>query len=340
MSGLRHVVTMCKSVAGVACCDMRWHSTLHTLRFILHTLHFTHHTLHFTLHTTLDTLHSALQTPHSTPYTAHSTLYTPHFKLYTANLTPHTLHSTLYTLHSTLHTLYTPHSTLPTLHSTLHTLHSTLYTWHFTLSTPHFTLHTPHFTLHTLHFTLYTTPHFAFHPLPHSTGTVTGEKCRLFKKLVSQKCSMWLHSGSWAASCFCGSHALKVPILALSGPSTRFYFRTSAPVFCAMIKCVRSRSCPKRRAVYLGPHASVAGVCATLPQNLGGAVDTSTTSSWCSLQIKDDQKWPNMTKHQLHPPLLEAAWELHYETGWSCYTSNVLGLFKKSELQNPSKFHG
>ena len=110
-------------------------------------------------------------------------------------------------------------------------------------------------------------------------------------------------------------------------------------LFCAMIKCVRSRSCPKRRAVYLGPHASVAGVCATLPQNLGGAVDASTTSSWCSLQIKDDQKSPNMTKHQLHPPLLEAAWELHYETGWSCYTSNVLGLFKKSELQNPSKFH-
>ena len=79
-------------------------------------------------------------------YTLHSTLHTLYSTLYTLNSTLYTLHSTLHTLHSTL---YTPHSThdtrLYTLHSTLHTLHSTLY-----------------------HFTLYT-PHFALHPLPHST---------------------------------------------------------------------------------------------------------------------------------------------------------------------------
>ena len=83
--------------------------------------------------------------------------------------------------------LFTLHSTLHTLHSSLHTSRSTLYTPHFTLYTPHSTLHAPHFTLHTLHFTLHT-PHStlctppspAFHSLQ-CTGTVTGEKCRLFK---------------------------------------------------------------------------------------------------------------------------------------------------------------
>ena len=56
-------------------------------------------------------------------------------------------------------------------------------------------LHTLHSTLHTLHSTL-----FALHSLQH--WTVTGETCtRLFKQLVSQKCSTSLHSGSWAASC-------------------------------------------------------------------------------------------------------------------------------------------
>ena len=114
-------------------------------------------------------------------------LFTPHSRL-------HTLHCKLYTLHTLHFTLHTPHSTLYTLHSTLHTSHFTLHTLHFTLSTPHFTLHT-------LHFTLRTPPFSALHSLQ-CTGTVTGEKCRLFKQLVSQKCSTWLHSGSWAASCY------------------------------------------------------------------------------------------------------------------------------------------
>ena len=131
-------------------------------------------------------------------YTLHSTLYTPH--------------STLYTLHSTFHT---PHFTLYTPHFTLFALLSALHTLHFTLSTPHLTLYTPHSTiptsLYTLHSLLNTplssrptlfTPPSAFHSLQ-CTGLVAGEKCTsLFKQLVSQKCSTWLHSGSWAASCF------------------------------------------------------------------------------------------------------------------------------------------
>ena len=209
------------------------HSTLHTLHSTLYTLHFTLHTPHSTLHT----LHSKLDTPHFILHTPHFTLYTPHATLHTLYFTFHTLHSTLYTPHCTLHTL---HSTLHTLHFTLRTLHSTLYTPHFTLYTPHATLHTLHFTFHTLHSTLCTlhstlytlhstlqNPHFTLYTLHsplntplssfptlctspssrfHSlqcTGTVTWEKCtRLFKSLVAQKCFTWVHSGSWAASCF------------------------------------------------------------------------------------------------------------------------------------------
>ena len=132
-------------------------------------------------------------------------------------------HFTLYTLHSTLHTLhYIPRSALHTLHFTLHTLHFTLFallsalhTLHFTFSTPHLTLYTPHSTIPTSLYTLHSllniplssrptlfTPSSAFHSLQ-CTGPATGEKCTsLFKQLVSQKCSTWLHSGSWAASCF------------------------------------------------------------------------------------------------------------------------------------------
>ena len=97
-------------------------------------------------------------------------IYTPHF-----TLLHFTLHTRLYTLH--FHTL---HSTLHTLHSTLYTPHSTLYTRLYTphFYTPHFTLYTPH--CHTLHSTLCTPPSSAFHSLQ-CTGTVTGEKCRLFK---------------------------------------------------------------------------------------------------------------------------------------------------------------
>ena len=191
------------------------HSTLLTLHSTLYTVHFTRHTLQFTLHTPyfkLHTPHFALHTLNSTLHTLHSTLHSLHLNstLYTLYFTTlhstlctlhfplHTLHSTLYTPHSLLYTphftLYTPHSTLYTPHSTLHTLHSTLYTPHSTLYTPRFTLHTLHSTLHTLHSTLYTphstlyTPHStlctppssAFHSLQ-CTGTVTGEKCRLFK---------------------------------------------------------------------------------------------------------------------------------------------------------------
>ena len=155
------------------------HFTLHALHSTLHTLDFTLYTLHFAIYT----LHFTLWTLHSTLYTVHPTLYTPHSTLYTLHFTVHTRHSTLYTLHSTLYTL----------HFTLYTLHSTLYTLRFALCTPHSTLYTPHSTL-------CTPPSSAFHSLQCS-GTVAGEKCRLFKYLVSQKCSTWLHSGSWAASC-------------------------------------------------------------------------------------------------------------------------------------------
>ena len=188
------------------------HSTLNTPNLTLHTLYFTLHTLHFTLHmphSTLYTLHSTLYTPHctlhtvhSTLYTQHSTLHTSHFTLYTPHSTLHSLHSTLYTLHSTCHTphftLYIPHSTLHTLHFTLYTPHSTLHTLHSTLYTLHFTLHTPLSSFPTL----CTSPSSRFHSLQ-CTGTETWETCtRLFKSLVAQKCFTWVHSGSWAASCF------------------------------------------------------------------------------------------------------------------------------------------
>ena len=193
------------------------HSTHHTPHFALYTLHSTLYTPHFTLHT----LHFTLHTLHCTLYTPHSTLYTPHFTLYTLHFTLHTPHFTLYTLHSTLctptphytlctphsklytplFTLYTPHSTLYTPHCTLLTLKFTLHTLHCTLYTLHFTLYTPHSTLYTPHSTLCTPPSSAFHSLQ-CTGTVTGEKCRLFKWLVLRKHSTWLNSGSWAASFF------------------------------------------------------------------------------------------------------------------------------------------
>ena len=199
------------------------HFTLHTLHFTLHTLHSTLYTPHFALYTftphfTIYTLHSTLYSPHSTLYTLHSTLftlhntlhstlYTPHSTLYNPHLTLDTPHFTLHTLHfttQTLHsTLQTLHFTLYTLHSTLYTLHSPLYTPHFTFNTSHSTLHTLHSTLHSLHFTLDTLHSFLFH-IPQSTVLCygNGEKCpRLFTCLVPQKCSTWLHSGSWAASC-------------------------------------------------------------------------------------------------------------------------------------------
>ena len=189
------------SVAGVACCDMRWHSALHTLQSTLYTPHSTHYTshstlytLHSTLHTlysTLHTLHSTLHTPHSALHTLHSTLCTSlhfstlvytslHFTLHTLrstlsfpHSTLHTLHFTLlhtphFTLHTSLFTLYTPHFTLCTLHSTLLTLHSRLYTLHL-LYTLHFTLHihTLHSSLYTLHSTL-STAHLTLYT-PHST---------------------------------------------------------------------------------------------------------------------------------------------------------------------------
>ena len=101
-----------KAVAGLACCDMWWHSTLHTVLSTLHNLHFTLYTPHFILYTP----HSTVHTPHFTRHTSHTTLYTPHFTLwpfhsmlYTALFTLHTLHFTLHTLLATLHfTLYTP----------------------------------------------------------------------------------------------------------------------------------------------------------------------------------------------------------------------------------------
>ena len=181
--------------------------TLYTLHFTLYTPHFTLYTPHSTLytpHSTLHALHSTLYTLHFTLHTPHwdSTLHTPHFPLHTPHSTLYTPHSTLYTLHSTLYilhfTLYTPHFSLYTPHSTLHTLHS-----HSTLYTPHSTLYTPHFTLHTLNSTLYTL-HPTLFRIPQSTVHWYGNRgrCRLFKQLVSQKCSTWLHSGSWAASCF------------------------------------------------------------------------------------------------------------------------------------------
>ena len=167
---LRQVVTTCKSRGRRG---MLWHAmTLHTLQSTL-----------YTLHSTLYTVHSTLYTPHFTLHTLHSTLYTPHFTLYT-------LHSTLYTSHSTLRTL---HSTLYTLHSTLRTPQSPLLTLHTTFPTQHSTFFTPH----TLHSTLFR--------IPQSTAHWYGnrETCtRLFKALVSQRCFTWLHSGSWAASCF------------------------------------------------------------------------------------------------------------------------------------------
>ena len=167
-------------VADVECCDMRWHSTLHTLHSTLRTLHSTLHTLHFTLHTsrsrlytphfTLHTSHFSLQASHFTLHTPHFTLHTPHLTLYTLHST--TLHSTLYTLHSSV---YTSHSPPNTLRFTLHTLHSTLYTLHI--------LHSPLNTLLSSHPTLCTPPSSTFHSLQ-CTGTVAGEQCtRLFKLL-------------------------------------------------------------------------------------------------------------------------------------------------------------
>ena len=82
-------------VAGVACCDMRWHST-HYIPNTPHTPHFTLNTMHSTLHTSHSTL--------DTLYTSHSTLHTSHSALYTQHFTLHTLHSTLHTSHSALHT--------------------------------------------------------------------------------------------------------------------------------------------------------------------------------------------------------------------------------------------
>ena len=125
----------------------------------------------------LRSLHSTLYTPHFTLYT----LYTLHYTLYTVDFTLYTLHSTLYIPHSTHDTPdslpYTSHAILYTLHSILYT---TFYTPHCTLYTPHSTLYTPHSTIYTLHSTLCTPPSSAFHSLQ-CTGTVTGEKCRLFK---------------------------------------------------------------------------------------------------------------------------------------------------------------
>ena len=191
------------------------HSTLTLLyspQFSLHTPHSTLHTLHstvYTPHSTLHTLHSTVYTPHYTLYTSHSTLYTPHFPLSTLHSTHYTLHSTLdtYTLHFTLRT---PHFTLRTPHFTIYTPHSTLYTFYFTfcslhsiLPTFHPTPHTVHSTLHNPLFTLYTlhshstlhflhAPHFALHPLPHSslqcTGTVTGGNRGKMYKTVQITC--------------------------------------------------------------------------------------------------------------------------------------------------------
>ena len=152
------------------------HSTIYTLHFTFHTLHsalYTFYTPHFTFLTYI--LHFTLYNLHSTRYTPHSTLYTPHFALDTLHSTLYIPHFTLYTLHSTLYTL---HFTLHSLHSTLYTVHSTLYTPRFTFFTWHFTPHTPHSTIPTSHsthniphstFHLLHTPHFALHPLPHST---------------------------------------------------------------------------------------------------------------------------------------------------------------------------
>ena len=107
-----------------------------------------------------------------------------------------TSHSALYTLHSTLQTL---HSTLYTPHSALHTLHSTLYTPHTTRCTPHF----PHSTrtLHTLHSTFLHIPQSTLHWYG-SRGKKTQNCSNALFHIVSQKCSAWLHSGWWAASCF------------------------------------------------------------------------------------------------------------------------------------------
>ena len=156
------------SVAGVACSDMRWHSTLDSTLYTPWACTNLHSTL---WHSTLHTLHSTLHTLHSTHlYTLHSTLYTPHMALHTSHFILHTLHFTLHTPHFTL---YTPHFTLRTLRITLHTLHSTLYTPHCTLYTPPFDtphctllhsalwrLETPHFTLHLLYTLHSDTPHF------------------------------------------------------------------------------------------------------------------------------------------------------------------------------------
>ena len=167
------------SVAGMACCDMRWHSALYTLHSTFYTLHSARSTPYSTLYTSHSTLpHSTLYTLHSTLYTLHSKLHTRHFTLHTPHSTLYTCHSTLYTWHSTLYNphfpLYTPHSTLATPHSTLHALHLTLYTPHSTLYTPHFILYTLHsthyipqhstfFTPHTLHSTLFRIPQSTMH---------------------------------------------------------------------------------------------------------------------------------------------------------------------------------
>ena len=186
LSGLREVVTTRKFHGRRG---MLWHEmTLRTPHSTLYSLHSTLYILQFTLYT----LHSTHWTPHSTLYTLHSTLYILHSTFYTPHSTLHTPQFSLYTLHSTLYTL---HSTLHTLHFALHTLRSTLYTPHSTVYTLHSTLHTPYSTLYTLHSTLFR--------IPQSTAHWYGNKgkcTRLFKYLVSQKRSMWLHSGSWAAS--------------------------------------------------------------------------------------------------------------------------------------------
>ena len=187
LSGLREVVTTRKFHGRRG---MLWHEM--TLR--------TPHSTHYSLHSTLYILQSTLYT-HSTLHTLDSTLHTLHFTLHTLHFTLHTLHSTLYTPHSTVYTLhFTLHTlhftlTLHTLHFAPHTLRSTLYTPHSTVYTLHSTLHTPYSTLYTLHSTLFR--------IPQSTAHWYGNKgkcTRLFKYLVSQKRSMWLHSGSWAAS--------------------------------------------------------------------------------------------------------------------------------------------
>ena len=126
---------------------------------------------------TLETSIVILRGKRSTSDVSHCVLHTPHFTLHTLHFTLHTSHSTLHTPHFTLNT---PHSTLYTLHSTFYTPHFTLYTPHSTLYTPHSALYTPHSTLYTPHSTLCTPPSSAFHSLQ-CTGTVTGEKCRIFK---------------------------------------------------------------------------------------------------------------------------------------------------------------